>query len=676
MDLGLCIDYLHLEKVSLTSTVRIMTLPFVLFFAFFAGSDLWSLSDLTVDVLVGFNGRFKTGHWTPVHVVASNLRQQIEGTLELEIEHGDEYRGDLNRFTYARPLLLPKNSSKRFSFVIPLHSPFHLLRLKVTHRGEPVYERDIELRGGEFPEKLVLGLSRDVSLDFLSLLAGPVMGQSDPERIRVIYPHVEFLPESWAGYDAVEAVVFHNVTARSLSERQLRALELWVASGGTLIVSGGSHLASAGAGSLGALLPVEVVGRKIIQSYSALEDRFGQEVTNREPLIVSHGKPLGGEVILEQDGIPLLVEEKRGRGRIVFLAFDFADYPLQTWAGKYALWRSLLPQRREQSPGPDTTFVEIGTEEPEQSLLDAALSVPLPQMPSHLILVVILAVYIFLLWFFLRGKSRIRRSIRIFSMVLAAVLAAGISYTLLNRWLLREDILFADIDLIESSPGWNFGTLRKEIGFLSTRSKQVSLILSSADEKTDGNDVLLEPEGADGFTVIHGGEAKIESISLPSWELRQLKVQALVPFPSDGGAVRDGGLLRIRTKNTSFSTLRSALLLYRGIPYYIGDIPPEQEIAEDFRIYQSVEALKEELPLESYFPEPDRESQIRMAVLKGLLEKPEWDYSLREDTVLLAAWIDESPLKVETESRFVHRYSGTLAILVFQAGDDTIRWGT
>ena len=64
-------------------------------------------------------------------------------------------------------------------------------------------------------------------------------------------------------------------------------------------------------------------------------------------------------------------------------------------------------------------------------------------------------------------------------------------------------------------------TLQKEIGFLSTRDKQVSLILGPSDEEADGDDVLLEPEGADGFTVIHGGEAKIESISLPSWELRQ-----------------------------------------------------------------------------------------------------------------------------------------------------------
>ena len=50
---------------------------------------------------------------------------------------------------------------------------------------------------------------------------------------------MEFLPASWAAFDGVEAVIFHNAPLDSLGEAQVGAMEKWVAGGGTVVVSGG-----------------------------------------------------------------------------------------------------------------------------------------------------------------------------------------------------------------------------------------------------------------------------------------------------------------------------------------------------------------------------------------------------------------------------------------------------
>ncbi len=610
----------------------------------FAGSALFAAADLQIDVLVGFNGRFKPGHWTPVQVALSNRGSEIEGKIQIDVVTGSEHRGDLNSIRYEKALLLPKNSSKRYSFVLPLQDSYRPFKVSISSRGGIILEHEVDLRGADIPERIVLGLSRELSLDFLSLLSGPSVQPGDTNRIRVLYPRVEYLPEKWSGYDGIGAVVFHN-TALNLKESQVEALDLWVAAGGTLVISGGVHFSAAGSSVLRSLMPVEAAGWDEIEHLTSLEKHFGSRIAAHETSIVTLSRPVTGEVLVEQDTIPLIVSEKRGKGRIFFLAFDYASHPIQSWPGKYSLWRYLLNQRDSHPYGEGT------------SLLTSALSVPIKVFPSHLILLGITAGYLFLLWRLTRGIHNFKNAARIIIVIALASVISVSSYYAFNTRLLREDLLFMDITLLRSTSGSGYGELRKDIAFASTHRKNYSAAFT--------NDTLvLDPASADGMTVIEGRELTVKNIMVDRWRSRRIRLECLLPFPSEGGIFREDGLIKMRVKNTSPWTIQDSIIFYRGIPYYIGAFRPGEEISEDFRIYRNVDSLKEELKVESYYQPEDYKSEVKLSILNSLLEHPDWDILHREDTVVLMGWIEEPLIEAKTDYHFTHEIRLTLCAVV------------
>src|SRR5690349_97701 len=65
------------------------------------------------------------------------------------------------------------------------------------------------------------------------------------------------LPRDFVAYDALDALVINDAPLSQLSEEQARALRLWVASGGLLIVAGGADIAGMRANRLDEILPID-----------------------------------------------------------------------------------------------------------------------------------------------------------------------------------------------------------------------------------------------------------------------------------------------------------------------------------------------------------------------------------------------------------------------------------
>lgn len=619
----------------------------------FFAAPVQAVSPLSVDVLVGFNGRFKAGHWTPVQIIVDNRGPRIEGVLRLEVVRGDAYRSSIERIHLERPLLLPRDSTKRYSFTVPVEDAYRPLNLKLLHGGQIAFSEEIDLRGGEIVERLILALSRDVSLDFLGLLAPAVPGRMDPNRIRVIYPRIEFLPVSAGGYDGVEAVIVHN--AGGLTDIQAEALERWVASGGTLIVSGGDHLPAAGA--LESLLPVRIIGQSRLEDFTSFGERFGSPLRSDEPLILTLADAADGTVLLSQGGIPLLVEESRGRGRIVFMAFDFASHPIQTWEGKFDLWRFLLP-RETAPPEAETGQAESRGSGPILPML----AVPISYFPSHLVLLGICGFYLLALWLIFRRPSTVGALAKIGLAAVLSLALTGSSYSLFNRRLLKTDVLYADVTVLNTAAGRGWAEARKEIAFISALPGSYSVSIGKGG-------FLLDQGGADGLTVTEGDGITVGDIRVDPWRLRRFSMTSVLRFPSGGGAAIDGGLLRVAVENRSSGAIREAVWLYRGVPYFVGDIRPGEKVSEDFRMFRNAATFGEEVTIGSLFSDEDMETRMKVAILDHLLGQPEWDHSEEPDTALLIGWLDDPPAGSVPDSRFVHEYRYTVAAFILRPED-------
>jgi hypothetical protein len=231
------------------------------------------------------------------------------------------------------------------------------------------------------------------------------------------------------------------------------------------------------------------------------------------------------------------------------------------------------------------------------------------------------------------------------------------SYYVFNARLLREDLLFMDITLLRSASESGYGELRKEIAFASTHRKDYSAAFAN-------DTLILDPAGADGMTVIESREITVKNIMVDRWRSRRFRLECLLPFPSEGGIFREGGLIKMRLKNTSPWTIRDSIIFYRGIPYYIGAFQPGEEISEDFHIHRNVDSLKEELKVESYYHPEDYKSEVKLSILKLLIEHQDWDVLHREDTVVLMGWIEEPLIETKTDYHFTHEIRLTLCAVV------------
>ncbi len=69
---------------------------------------------------------------------------------------------------------------------------------------------------------------------------------------------------------------------------------------------------------------------------------------------------VSGKALAESDGLPLLVEASRGRGRIIYLALDIGRPPLSQWEGLPRFLQSLLAPRGGDDPAPRTRMERRG----------------------------------------------------------------------------------------------------------------------------------------------------------------------------------------------------------------------------------------------------------------------------------------------------------------------------
>jgi hypothetical protein len=72
-------------------TIRTVLLP-VLFLLMFQGGHLSWQSSLGLDILVGFNGLFRAGRWTPLRVTVMNIGRAIQGRLQIAVTRYDPFQ--------------------------------------------------------------------------------------------------------------------------------------------------------------------------------------------------------------------------------------------------------------------------------------------------------------------------------------------------------------------------------------------------------------------------------------------------------------------------------------------------------------------------------------------------------------------------------------------------------
>ncbi len=294
----------------------------------------------------GFKGMAKIGDWLPVNVSLANDGPSVTGQLQIEINDnaapGNRVRNFSGRppTTYTIDATLPSHSRKQYQIDIFLPNIADAITARLVTDQGVLVEQTGKMQALSGSDVLCGTLSRNQDF-YQSLTTLDLPGRTGKKPFVAALTLAD-IPSSQHALSSLDCLILNNVSMTGLNDDQKSALLGWVEDGGLLVLGGGNGWQKTLQPLPKELLPVNVTGLKTVPTLQPLADFAQQPIKGDGPWPVVAGTAVNSTVVLQQNGVPLLVGARRGKGDVIFLAVDPTAEPLNTWNGNAALWKYIM----------------------------------------------------------------------------------------------------------------------------------------------------------------------------------------------------------------------------------------------------------------------------------------------------------------------------------------------
>ena len=530
---------------------------------------------ITMSASLGFDGFYKSESWVPVHVTVANTGPAVEGEVRLTV--GSNAVGD--RVVYNAPISLPTQSNKRVTLLVNLarsvSAPLVELR---DDRGQVVAEASTNTISPLPANGLLYGIASPEPGRF-AVLERAAGGRTQAD---VAFVELADLPETAVGWSALDILVLNDVDTGQLTAGQLGALDAWINSGGQLVVTGGAGWQQTTA-ALAEMLPVTVTGSESVDDLPALQQQAGVPFRDPGPYVVATGSLSRGELLLHEEGLPLLARHDWGRGSVYFLALDPKVAPLVDWDGSDVVWAEVA----DRVPAPPPWGRNIQN---SYAAGTAVSSLPSLALPSTIQFILFLLVYVVAVGPINNLALRRLKRLELAWITIPILIVLFSAITYVTGFQLRgNQTIINQMSIVHSRVGSEQARVQSLIGLYSPRRSTYDLILPG--------DTAARPFEQT-FGAIGGG-GNIESITRDSaLTIREVRVDVAdvetfiaesyrpaLPVTAEASLSLDGSDVQLNATivNDSDVTLEDATLLLGSTGIGLGDIGPgeSQSITEN-----------------------------------------------------------------------------------------------
>jgi hypothetical protein len=365
------------------STPRFIKRAFLLlcFVGFWLGLAVPGRAALQFDVFPGYDNIVREAGWFPIACEISNDGPGFNAVFEIS-------SGNMRSDQVRRVVLeLPTNTRKRF--VIPMFATggrfFQWNARLLDDKGRVQAERS-NLQPTVLPwEGVLMGA---LPRSFSGMPALPEVRQNRPElKPRVARLQTEQFPDNPIALEGLDALYLNSEKALALNVNQIAALLAWLHSGGHLIVGVEQLVDVNSTPWLQQLLPLELTDMANVtvdddlQQWVRRDDASGYRLRagsvssrrrtsfagnsqnanlaldptfSQAQMPVAIGTVRGGQVVLEAQGKPLIVQANRGRGQLTLLTFSPEREPFRSWKNRAWFWSKLIGVPSDWYGSPDT----------------------------------------------------------------------------------------------------------------------------------------------------------------------------------------------------------------------------------------------------------------------------------------------------------------------------------
>ncbi|MBI4527921.1 MAG: hypothetical protein HY695_29345 [Deltaproteobacteria bacterium] len=528
-------------------------------------------SEVTLRVEIGFNGLFRLGYPFPVKVLIHNSGRPVEGTVEIRVSKGGVAKGiAAYSLSYRRDLFLAAQSQREVSFTVDPDSVSRPLIVVFSGPGTRL-TKEIDLRRHFSPAPLTILVTDSGVLSSIPAASG----YGSP----TIALRTRQLPADARAYQGVSTLIFYEPSLRGLSAAQLASLETWLSWGGRLVILGSLHYALYQSPGMNRFLPVRVSGLKRVISLRSLESLYGGKGTLPGNVWVQDASPGEGRVLIEENGLPILVEKRLGKGKIFYLALDVGRPPISLWEGLPRLLQDLLAASEETSA---PSALKWNAEIFGQFVLHPLFASSYVPIKSFVLWVLLYLGGLGILAWLSETRRLCRRDLALGFLSLVTVSSLGGFFHLGGRSGLSDGV-FVSATLLEGGSD-GYVEAQTNVGLFSTQRRryQIEIDRGWSDLQPVVSRSGSQSEAA--LTVEEEGAATRFGLSLDGWEFRLFRSRSLKRFPVETQVETREDKIYVRIKNFASQDLMDCWLILPGQIHFLGDIArgAEQVRAFDF----------------------------------------------------------------------------------------------
>lgn len=518
-------------------------------------------NDITMTVRAGFDGLYKPGFGVPVHVTVTNNGTAVTGQLRITLGTATD------KVVYTNPIDLPTLSEKRVTLYVHVTRRINSIRVTLVNDNNQTVKTAVSGNLNQLADDdLLYGVvsPEPGELEFLENVTGT------RSNAAVAFLDLADLPAAPVAWNGLDVLVLNDVDTGQLTAAQMDALTSWIQTGGQLVVTGGPGWQKT-AVSLTNLLPVAITGSETVADLPALSQLMGEPFRDPGPYLVAAGSLRRGELLIHQDGLPLLAADQMGRGSVYFLALDPKLAPLLDWDGSERLWDRIanrIPELPAWGKGVQN----------EYSAATAVSSLPSLALPSVLNMAIFLFVYVIIVGpvNYMVLKRMKRRELAWATIPAIILFFAALAYVV-GFQLKGNDTIVNQMSIVYGQADSEQARVQTVLGLYSPRRKSYDVTLPG--------DVLARPlsrnfgDSGNVEAIRRNSDVTLENVRVDVSGTEVFIADRVQPLPNitgqaaltlEGGAI----MLQATLQNNSGVTLENATLLLGSTVVKVGDLQP------------------------------------------------------------------------------------------------------
>ncbi len=516
-------------------------------------------AEILIEPRIGFHGVFQLGHPFPLEIDLNNTGRPVEGTLEVQVWKGGATKGGAPyRANYQREIFLGGQARKKVLLTVDPDFISRPLTIRITGANTTA-AREIDLRRHFSPAPVRLLLSESGVLP-------PVTFTSATAQSRLVSLAPTELSGDSRALLGVSHVILYDQSLRDLSRAQLLALDTWLTAGGRMVIVGSLNYAIYQEPSLARFLPVRVTGSKQI-AFTPDRGKDGKSVT-LPGVWAQTSNLINGKALAQSNGIPLLVEASRGRGRITYLALDIGRPPLSRWEGLTKFLQTLIIQPGTEDPAPRTEWNDAVFNQLIAS--PKFISTYIPSAGLLLAMVVYLVGIGTIAW--LWQRKRMAPRLLIIGLVTFVTVGTAAGYVHFSHGgNIPDGVLLVSTVLENSADG--FVDAQANLALFSTQLRQYDLQLDRGWMDLTPVTSLARDSAEPAIVTQDTRGASRYRLPLREWDYRLFRLRRVDHFPFSAEFEAQGDRLLMKVDNRSAKDLINCWLVVPGQRFDVGLIP-------------------------------------------------------------------------------------------------------